>query len=188
MEILQALGAQCKTHTRRCRAVDFLSIELRYHPLIPNRTCHVNVATNEGDCPIFEDIRFEDIVVTGAVRAGDIAGFKGDLLRGLTFKNLTFRTKPKTGWSCGYVDMDSFSAVGVAPPLKCTNGPAGYPGPTCVAALVGAHCKHGPGVRGCLKCLGCHSPHQGGCNGTEGRKAGCSDVDMETWCHTTPPI
>ena len=32
----------------------FISIELRYHPLIPNRTCHVNRAADQGDCPIFQ--------------------------------------------------------------------------------------------------------------------------------------
>lgn len=66
----------------------FLSIELRYHPLIPNRSCHVNYEANEGDCPIFQDIRFEDIRVTGAARAGDINGFQGDQLQGLAFRNV----------------------------------------------------------------------------------------------------
>lgn len=103
----------------------FLSIELRYHPLIPNRTCHINREANEGDCPIFEDISFEDIRATSAVRAGDIAGFKGDLLQGLSFKNITFETAPKTGWNCGFVDVRSFSAVDVAPPMSCSTGPYG---------------------------------------------------------------
>lgn len=96
----------------------FMSIELRYHPLIPNRTCH------EWNCPRFEDIHFEDIRATGASRAGDINGFKGDLLKGLTFRNVTFAEEPKQGWSCGYVDLDSFSAVDVSPPLSCNSGPA----------------------------------------------------------------
>ena len=54
----------------------FMSIELRYHPLIPNRTCH------PWDCPAFENVSFEDIAISGARRAGDIAGFAGDPLRG----------------------------------------------------------------------------------------------------------
>jgi len=40
-------------------------------------TCHVNRAADQGDCPIFQDITFKDIVATGAARCGDIAGFKG---------------------------------------------------------------------------------------------------------------
>ena len=67
----------------------FMSIELRYHPLIPNRTCE------SWDCPAFEDITFEDVRATGAARAGDINGFKGDLLRGLRFRNVSFATPPK---------------------------------------------------------------------------------------------
>lgn len=56
--------------------------------MIPNRTCTVNVPANEGNCPIFQDISFEDIIATGAQRAGDIHGFEGDLLRGLSFRNV----------------------------------------------------------------------------------------------------
>ena len=54
-----------------------LEIRLRYHPVIPNRTCHT------WDCPAFRDISFEDIIITGAQRAGDISGLDGDLLEGL---------------------------------------------------------------------------------------------------------
>eukprot|EP00038_Savillea_parva_P030910 m.81295 g.81295 ORF g.81295 m.81295 type:complete len:458 (+) comp9402_c1_seq1:109-1482(+) len=96
----------------------FMSIELRYHPLIPNRTC------TPWDCPLFDGVHFEDIVATGAARAGDINGFKGDLLNGLTFKNVTFKETPKLGWSCGYVNLDTFSAQDVQPPLTCSSGPA----------------------------------------------------------------
>ena len=103
----------------------FLSIELRYHALLPNRTCHINRAADQGDCPIFEDIRFEDIRATGAARCGDIAGFKGDLLRGLSFKNVTFATAPKKSWKCGYVDLQTFSAVDVSPPIHCSMGAHG---------------------------------------------------------------
>jgi len=98
-----------------------MSIELRYHPLIPNRTC------NTWDCPLFKDITFEDITVTGAARAGDINGFKGDLLQRLTFRNVTFKEAPKEGWTCGYVDPTSFVAVNVNPPLTCSSGPSGWP-------------------------------------------------------------
>ena len=105
---------------------------------------HVNRATDEGDCPVFRDITFEDIHVKGADCAGNIAGalariararpatccsddfarslgagFKGDLLEGLVFRNVTFETPPKDGWRCGYVDPKTFSAVGVSPPLEC---------------------------------------------------------------------
>jgi hypothetical protein len=95
-----------------------MSIELRYHPLIPNRTCHTF------DCPLFKDIVFEDMVITGAARAGDINGFDGDLLQGLKFKNVTFVRPPKRGWTCGYVDLASFDAAGMDPPLPCTRGPS----------------------------------------------------------------
>lgn len=99
----------------------FMSIELRYHPLIPNRTCQ------SWNCPVFEDISFEDIAITGAERAGDINGFKGDLLQGLRFKNVTFQTKPKHGWTCGYVNLTSFEATSVEPPLACSTGVAQLP-------------------------------------------------------------
>ena len=56
------------------------------------------------------------------MRAGDINGFKGDLLEGLNFKNVSFATKPASGWSCGYTDLASFSAVDVVPPLICSSG------------------------------------------------------------------
>ena len=82
----------------------FLSIKLRYHPLIPNRTCTVNRAAGSGNCPIFQDITFEDISVKGADCAGNIAGFKGDLLEGLVFRNVTFETPPKDGWRCAHTD------------------------------------------------------------------------------------
>ena len=101
----------------------FISIELRYHPLIPNRTCHVNLETLEGDCPIFKDIRFEDITVANATRAGDINGFLGDPLYGLAFNNVTFADLASGGgWQCGYTDLASFSAVDVRPPLTCSSG------------------------------------------------------------------
>ena len=95
----------------------FMSIELRYHPLIPNRTCQ------PWDCPTFRNISFEDIRITGARRAGDISGFKGDLLDGLRFRNVSFATPPQTGWSCGYVNLASFEATDVEPPLTCSAGP-----------------------------------------------------------------
>ena len=95
-----------------------MSVELRYHPLIPNRTCL------PWDCPLFSNVRFEDISIAGAARAGDINGFKGDLLQGLSFKNVTFKELPAGGWSCGYVNLTTFSAVDVTPPLKCVTGPA----------------------------------------------------------------
>ena len=93
-----------------------MSIELRYHPLIPNRTCET------WNCPTFHDITFEDISVFSAQRAGDINGFLGDPLHGLTFRNVTFQNLPEHGWTCGYVDLDSFTQVDVSPPLKCRRG------------------------------------------------------------------
>ena len=59
-----------------------------------------------------------------AARAGDINGFKGDLLDGLVFRNLTFEETPKGLWSCGYVNLTSFVAEDVTPPLSCSAGPA----------------------------------------------------------------
>lgn len=83
--------------------------------MIPNRTCE------PWKCPTFENIVFEDIVIDGAQRAGDINGFENDLLQGLTFRNVTFKTLPKTGWSCGYVNTSNFKAVHVVPNLTCTS-------------------------------------------------------------------
>eukprot|EP00041_Stephanoeca_diplocostata_P014180 m.255214 g.255214 ORF g.255214 m.255214 type:complete len:484 (-) comp19612_c0_seq1:225-1676(-) len=100
------------------RAGYFMSIELRYHALIPNRTCL------SWDCPLFADVSFEDIVITGAARAGDINGFKGDLLQGLRFSNVSFVNTPALGWKCGYVNTSSFSAIDVRPPLACNEGPS----------------------------------------------------------------
>jgi len=94
----------------------FMQIALRYHPLIPNRTC------SSWNCPAFQNISFEDIVITGAESAGGIYGFKGDLLQGLRFRNVTFVNKPKRGWDCGYVNLTNFEATGVDPPLKCSEG------------------------------------------------------------------
>lgn len=85
----------------------------------------MNIDTLEGDCPIFKDIAFEDISIGGAVRAGDINGFEGDLLRGLSFKNVSFMERPQVDWTCGYTDLASFSAVNVKPPLICSSGKAG---------------------------------------------------------------
>lgn len=82
----------------------------------------MNLDTDSGDCPIFKNVNFEDISVTGATRAGDIAGFKGALLQGLSFKNVTFGTLPEEGWHCGYVNLTSFAAVDVAPPINCNVG------------------------------------------------------------------
>ena len=62
--------------------------------------------------------------VLGAVRAGDINGFKGDLLQGLSFRNVSFQTPPKHGWSCGYVDAATFIAEDVVPKLTCSQGPS----------------------------------------------------------------
>jgi hypothetical protein len=99
----------------------FMSIELRYHPLLPNRTCH------DWDCPRLRDVSFEDIRITGAARAGDLSGLKGDLLQGLTFSNVSFATLPPVGWSCSYVNLSSFKSTGVSPPLSCSSGPTGLP-------------------------------------------------------------
>jgi hypothetical protein len=30
----------------------------------------------------------------------------------------------KQGWSCGYVDLSSFEAAAVDPPIRCTEGPS----------------------------------------------------------------
>ena len=79
--------------------------------MIPNRSCQVNLAKETGDCPIFKNVAFEDIRVAGANRCGDLDGFKGALLQGLTFRNVTFATPPPVGWSCGYVETGSMSAV-----------------------------------------------------------------------------
>ena len=94
-----------------------MSIELRYHPLIPNRTCQ------RWNCPHLANITFEDIRVTGAARAGDIHGFRGDLLENLRFKNVSFARLPHAGWTCGYVDLSTFVAEGVSPTLNCSGGP-----------------------------------------------------------------
>lgn len=161
----------------------FISIELRYHPLIPNRTCDVNVPALEGDCPIFKDISFEDIVIAGAVRAGDINGFKGDLLRGLTFRNVSFTEKPKGDWTCGYTDLTSFSAIDVSPPLTCSNGKAGSPSDACLSAMNATGCHSG---KGCRKCFGCVAPSNGGCAATTPAKAGCSDEMIESFCNKQP--
>jgi hypothetical protein len=53
----------------------FMSIELRYHPLIANRTC------KSWDCPTFKDIHFEDMVITG------------------TFSSSTLRPHPRSLYS-----------------------------------------------------------------------------------------
>ena len=58
--------------------------------------------------------------VFAAQRAGDINGFLGDPLHGLTFRNVTFENLPEKEWSCGYVDLDTFTQVDVVPPLKCS--------------------------------------------------------------------
>ena len=71
-------------------------------------------------CPVFEDVRFQDIMVQGAKRAGLIQGFARNLLKGLSFYNVTFLKKPKHGWDCQYVAKD-FKAKDVYPPLKCSN-------------------------------------------------------------------
>lgn len=91
----------------------------------------------------------------------------------------SFETVPKKGWQCGYVDLDSFTAVDVVPPLKCVAGEAGAPSAACLAALEASGCPHGKGVRGCQKCLGCHT---GGCAGSNGSKVGCTDEGIGHWC------
>ena len=93
----------------------FMSIELRYHPLIPNRTCQ------SWNCPAFEGVRFGNISVISAGQAGDINVFKGDLLEGLVFKNVTFQETPKQSWSCGFVNLTTFVAEDVVPPLSCVS-------------------------------------------------------------------
>ena len=64
------------------------------------------------------DVSFENIIVTGAVHAGLIRGVQNDLLKGLSFKNVTFLHPPTHGWSCKYVAGD-FVAKHVSPPLEC---------------------------------------------------------------------
>ena len=93
----------------------FMSVEMRYHPLLPNRTCR-----GSWECPLFENVSFEDISITGARRAGDLAGLPGDPLRGLRFRNVSFRHLPPQGWHCSHVDLKSFVAEDVSPPLHCT--------------------------------------------------------------------
>ena len=85
---------------------------------MPNRTCHA------WNCPIFQNVTFEDIAITTAKRAGDINGFQGAQLKGLTFRNVSFKEEPAEGWQCGFIDLDSFVAEDVHPKLECSPGPA----------------------------------------------------------------
>ena len=139
------------------------------------------------DCPIFEDVLFDDIRVKGAVRAGDIAGFKGDLLSGLRFRNLTFETTPATSWTCGYVDLDTFSAVDVSPPITCSTGPSGEPSGSCAAGLRATGCAYDTSPRDdlCQKCLGCPDWR---CQtiGVKAKAAGCTAPMINYWCHNLP--
>ena len=47
--------------------------------------------TSNVQCCVFKDVVFQGIAITGAARAGDINGFKGD-----TLKNLEFMQDAKT--------------------------------------------------------------------------------------------
>ena len=75
----------------------------------------------EGNCPIMQNVTFENISATGAKRAGDIHGLRGDLIHGLTFRNVSVPTKEP--WQCGYVDISSLIVDDVVPVLKCSAGP-----------------------------------------------------------------
>jgi hypothetical protein len=95
---------------------------------------------------------------------------------------LPFRCLRDDRPACVFADANSFVAKDVSPPLKCSVGPAGSPSPTCAVALNASSCEHGPGVRGCRKCLGCKSPDKGGCNATAATKAGCTNAEIGSWC------
>eukprot|EP01045_Picozoa_sp_COSAG04_P022493 COSAG04_NODE_2552_length_3948_cov_3.468433_5_plen_205_part_01 len=51
-------------------------------------------------CPEFRNVSFQDIEIAGAVTAGHIEGFPNNLLHGLSFQNVTFKTPPERGWDC----------------------------------------------------------------------------------------
>ena len=70
-------------------------------------------------CPYFDNIKFENIVITGAIQAGSMSGSGSrDRLHHLSFHNVSFITPPKIGWLCDFTE--SYSAINVDPPLHCT--------------------------------------------------------------------
>eukprot|EP00756_Hemistasia_phaeocysticola_P057929 Hpha_TRINITY_DN34539_c0_g1::TRINITY_DN34539_c0_g1_i1::g.96428::m.96428 len=73
-------------------------------------------------CPLFSDVLFDNITVTGAVRAGAITGTDRNPLRSLAVRNLSFLTPPDHGWSCK--DVAVLEATNVTPALSCTKPPS----------------------------------------------------------------
>ena len=69
-------------------------------------------------CPIVEDIKFENIRITGAVQAGSISGTSRDHFRSVSFTNVTFETVPKHGWDCQFANV---TTTDVSPPISCSN-------------------------------------------------------------------
>jgi len=56
--------------------------------------------------------------------------------------------------------------------------PARSPSTACAAALNSSGCPHGPGVRGCRKCLGKNCPL---CSPKQ-KPGDCSEANMAQWC------
>jgi hypothetical protein len=74
------------------------------------------------NCPILQDVTFENIEITGAATAGAFEGTARNPLHNIHFKNITFLTPPNRTWVCK--NIANLTVESVFPPLACINSTA----------------------------------------------------------------
>jgi polygalacturonase len=71
--------------------------------------------------PLVRNITFEDIEITSADSPGSITGLNNSCFEHLTLKNVSIRnlTSKDASWGCSNVQLSTFTAQNVNPPINC---------------------------------------------------------------------
>ena len=71
--------------------------------------------------PLVRNITFEDIEITSAASPGSITGLNNSCFEHLTLKNVSIinLTSKVASWGCSNVQLSTFTAQNVNPPIKC---------------------------------------------------------------------
>ena len=121
------------TQVKECKSVLANPLEedsLKFHAAVPSLLSEAAGANlSEAAGPSSANLRLTQVKECKSVLANPLEEdslkfhaavpcVQNDLLKGLSFKNVTFLPPPTHGWSCKYVAGD-FLAKLVSPPLEC---------------------------------------------------------------------
>jgi len=94
-----------------------------YPTTAPGQAFYINILPGRDNAtakpPTLDGLTFEDISIVSVKSVGHIRG-PSSCLKNVTFRNVTVDAKGVKWEGCNNVDLASFVADGVSPPLKCT--------------------------------------------------------------------